>query len=146
MKLPSKIHKADLVALTGLDEERLRQLAIEGHFPRAVKGEYPTEATLKGLFTYYREHYQFARANKAELEQEKLRKDIELRELSIQEKKNQLVPAAEVERVWGNVCRNVAQVVTAADIPRNVKEELTAQMREIPVSEFSKGENEDENN
>lgn len=44
-----------LCALTGLKDDRHRQLAKQGYFPAPKKGLYQLTVTLQGLFRYYRE-------------------------------------------------------------------------------------------
>lgn len=59
---------------TGLTDRRHRQLASEGYFPPPVKGLYQRDATLTGLFRYYREMGERTRNIKDKIDQEKERK------------------------------------------------------------------------
>ncbi len=54
----STITIANLVRLSGLTDRRLRELAGEGWFPKAVDGQYQLVPTIQGLLRYYREREQ----------------------------------------------------------------------------------------
>jgi hypothetical protein len=60
-----------LATITGLSEERQRQLAKAGHYPAPVRGQYETISTLTGLFAYFRE-LAHRRNDQLKKEQEKL--------------------------------------------------------------------------
>ncbi|HNQ89032.1 MAG TPA: hypothetical protein PKM73_10495 [Verrucomicrobiota bacterium] len=49
---------AQLARLSGLTDRRLRELAVEGWFPKAVEGHYELVPTIQGLLRYYREREQ----------------------------------------------------------------------------------------
>lgn len=49
---------AHLARLSGLTDRRLRELAVEGWFPKAVEGQYQLVPTIQGLLRYYREREQ----------------------------------------------------------------------------------------
>jgi hypothetical protein len=89
-----------LSALSGLTDRRHRQLAKAGYFPPPNNGQYPLNATIRGLFKYYRE-----RAKGADpLTQARLAKvesDTELNRLTIDERKRKLVPVDELIPLLG---------------------------------------------
>ena len=73
-KANETIHADRLSALTGLSDRRHRQLAKEGFFPAPVRGHYQTDATLSGLFRYYREARSADKEKRAQIDFEKHRK------------------------------------------------------------------------
>jgi hypothetical protein len=52
------ITSAQLARLSGLTDRRLRELASEGWFPKAIDGRYQLVPTIQGLLRYYREREQ----------------------------------------------------------------------------------------
>lgn len=70
----AQISGESLCLLTGLTDRRHRQLAKSGHFPPPIKGEYQRDATLAGLFKFYREMGERSRNRKDKIDDEKLRK------------------------------------------------------------------------
>jgi hypothetical protein len=63
------IKSAELEKLTGLTDQRHRQLAKAGHFPAPKDGRYEFEPTIKGIIAYYKQ-----RQDGEELKAQKLRK------------------------------------------------------------------------
>lgn len=55
MEAPGTITKEKLSKLTGIPVARLRQLAADGFFSKAVDGSYKLTDAIQGLFKYYRE-------------------------------------------------------------------------------------------
>ena len=53
--LPEFIAGAKLALLSGLSDRRHRQIAKDGYFPDPIRGRYKFEATISGLFKFYRE-------------------------------------------------------------------------------------------
>lgn len=127
-----------LCALTGLTDRRHRQIAAEGYFPHPTNGEYQAGPTIAGMFRYYREAYQKTSRTLAEDKRTKLQREIELLDLKIAEQNSELVPMAEVDRVWKSVCIAVRQILQGADIPSRLKDELVAQFQKVNVGDYYK--------
>lgn len=125
-----------LCAITGLTDRRHRQIAKEGYFPPPTGGEYQLTPTLVGLFRYYRESYQKTAKTLADDKQQKIRKEIELLELKIQEQNRRLVPAEEVRRVWNAVTTAIGQIITASELPQKTKVEIVESLRRIKVADY----------
>lgn len=64
------IASKDLATLTGLTDRRHRQLADEGFIPAPVRGRWKKEATISGLFRYFREK----KVGAAAVDEERIRK------------------------------------------------------------------------
>ena len=123
-----------LCSLTGLTDRRHRQIAAEGFFPPPIGGNYQMTPTIVGLFRYYRESYQKTNRSLAEDKQTKIRKEIELLRLKIEEQSKKLIPASDVERVWRAACIAARQIIRSSDVPAQVKEELVSQFQKSDVS------------
>lgn len=100
---PLSITGAQLEALTGLTDRRLRQLAKAGYFPPPDRGEYQQVATIRGLFKYYREdHHNTSRTlNDAKLA--KLKADAEMSKLKVHQARRETIPRQQVSeflRAW----------------------------------------------
>lgn len=91
---PETISAVDLCELTGLTDRRHRQLAQESYFPPKKKGQYATEATLRGLFRYYRDG---AHANK-DLKAKKTQEEIRKLKLFNDQKEGELIVFDQVEQ------------------------------------------------
>jgi hypothetical protein len=70
---PGLIHQDKLCSITGLTDRRHRQLASQGYFPCPSKGYYETSATIKGMFSYYREQTRSLRQKQESLVDEEVR-------------------------------------------------------------------------
>lgn len=55
MEAPGTITKEKLSKLTGIPVARLRQLAADGFFSKAIEGNYKLTEAIQGLFRYYKE-------------------------------------------------------------------------------------------
>lgn len=58
MEAPGTITKEKLSKLTGIPVARLRQLASDGFFSKAIEGNYKLTEAIQGLFRYYKESSQ----------------------------------------------------------------------------------------
>lgn len=55
---PITVNKDELRELTGLSDQRHRQLAEEAHFPAPIKGRYLLKETAAGIIRYFKELHQ----------------------------------------------------------------------------------------
>lgn len=125
-----------LCALTGLTDRRHRQIAKEGYFPPPIQGEYQLNATIAGMFRYYREAYQKTNRTLAEDKQTKIRREIELLELKISEQNRQLVPISEVDRVWSAATAAARQCIIASELPKREKDEIVAYFQKVNAADY----------
>lgn len=89
------IPAGQMARLLDLSLERLRQLAAEGWFPRAVAGQYPLVATIQGYVKFLRDaERRSARSKPAADLQAARQREIELR---IAEREAKLIEAEDVE-------------------------------------------------
>lgn len=134
---PQRITAEKLCTLTGLTDRRHRQLAKDGWFPHPSKEGYLLTPTIAGMLKYYRESFQKTSRTLAEDKQVKLKKEIELLDLKIEEQNRQLVPIVEVDRVWGAVCVAVRQwLLVDENIPQKSKDTLLKQFSSVQVADF----------
>tara|TARA_R110000787_G_scaffold162146_2_gene275534 strand:- start:166 stop:696 length:531 start_codon:yes stop_codon:yes gene_type:complete len=87
----STVTGSKLEILTGLTDRRLRQLAKAGYFPPPVNGKFQQNATIRGLFKYYREDYNQAAKTLNDAKLKKLRADAEMAQLKLAEAKRELI-------------------------------------------------------
>jgi hypothetical protein len=103
---PDTLTAEQLCALTGLSDQRHRQLATAGYFPKPVDARWDFTKTIKGLLTYYRESRGKA---KMDIEGAKLRKltlDAQIAELKLEQTRGSLISLDEMQRYMrGTVTR-----------------------------------------
>jgi hypothetical protein len=134
------ISAEELCAMTGLTDRRHRQLAEQGFFPPPIKGNYQLAPTISGMFRYYRESFQKSSRTLVEDRQTKLRKEIELLELKIQQEHAQMAPIEVVVRVWKGACIAARQIIQSSEIPEQMKQELVAQFQKVDASDYYRNE------
>ena len=118
-----------LCALTSLTGRRLRQLAKSGYFPPPKRGEYQLSATIKGMFTFYRELGQKKTRTDEDIKGERLRKLKIANDASTRD----LIPADEIRRDFTRVFTELKiQLLT---IPRRVAPSLAMESDTIAVEE-----------
>ena len=118
-----------LCALTGLSDRRHRQLAKAGYFPPPKRGEYQLSATIKGMFSYYRELGQKKTQTDEEIKGERLRKLKIANDASLRD----LIPAEEVRL---DVTRGFTELKTQLlVIPRRVAQPLSMESDPVAVEE-----------
>lgn len=83
--------------LTGLTDQRHRQLAKEGWFPPPIESAYQLEATVSGLFRYYREANRRTKEKSADLKDEKTKKENHLLNLKIAREEGRSIPREAVD-------------------------------------------------
>ena len=118
-----------LCALTSLTGRRLRQLAKSGYFPPPKRGEYQLSATIKGMFTFYRELGQKKTRTDEDIKGERLRKLKIANDASTRD----LIPAEEVRR---DVTRGFTELKTQLlVIPRRLGQPLSMVTDAIEIEE-----------
>lgn len=125
-----------LCALTGLTDRRHRQLAKAGYFPPPVKSEYQLSATIKGLFKYYREGNQNSNESLLGEKLRETRHRANLLEMEEKEKLRQLLPAADVERVWGGIMVAIRQSIWNCDAPEIDRRRWLDELKALKIEDY----------
>lgn len=109
-----------------LTPERLRQLAKEGHIPRAVKGRYPLGPTVQGYVRYLRDEARRSSKSAAVSRKDDARtREIELR---IAERENRLIDIDEHDAVLDEIVALIRS--SMAGLPARATRDLAVR-REI---------------
>ena len=103
-----------LCGLTGLTDRRHRQLAADGYFPAPVESMYQMDATVTGIFRFYREHNARTKEKLVNTKDEKTQKEIRLLDMKIEEQERQSVKRSEVSKLLLQVSSKQKAVLFAA--------------------------------
>ena len=95
-EIPQTISAQKLCSLSGLSDQRHRQLAKAGYFPPPVRAQYRMTPTIRGLFDYYQKSYQRSRRNLDTLRAGKLERETRKLDLEIAEREATSMDVAEV--------------------------------------------------
>lgn len=140
--IPETISSAQLEALSGLTERRLRQLADADKIPQPTGGRWKAVESVRALIAHYR-----TRTTPDEVEQaklEKLQTETRLLALTEGERSKQLVSMAEVvEVVTRGLQAMTATVLAMTDLTIEHREQIINQLRECGDSVAGRVKNSD---
>lgn len=103
-----------LAALAGITTRRLRQLADQGHIPKAERGQYRTAETLRRLFVYFREHRGDAKAQRLAQQTRRDKAQADLLELQRRKTEGELVMMDEAKAVIRQYLGPMRDILTTA--------------------------------
>lgn len=143
--IPAVLHEVPLAQLLGVSASQVRYLAKEGVAVRVKPSHYDTRKTVANYVARLSERARKAGNPKgnAQLDAEKLRgakETADKLELANAKARGDLVPAAEVERAWANVLRDVRSALLAvpsrigATLPHLSAHDVAAVEREIKAA------------
>lgn len=143
--IPAVLHEIELGQLLGVSASQVRYLAKEGVAVRVKPSHYATRPTVANYVARLSERAKKAGNPKgnAQLDAEKLRgakATADKIELANAKARGDLVPAAEVERAWANVLRDVRSTLLAvpsrigATLPHLSAHDVAAVEREIKAA------------
>lgn len=143
--IPAVLHEIELAQLLGVSASQVRYLAKEGIAVRVKPSQYATRPTVANYVARLSERAKKAGNPKgnAQLDAEKLRAtkaQADKIELANAKARGDLVPAAEVERAWSNVLRDVRSALLAvpsrigARLPHLSAHDVAAVEREIKAA------------
>lgn len=143
--IPAVLHEIELARLLGVSASQVRYLAKEGVAIRVKSSFYDTRKTVANYVARLSERAKKAGNPKgnAQLDAEKLRgakATADKLELANAKARGDLVPAAEVERAWANVLRDVRSALLAvpsrvgATLPHLSAHDVAAVEREIKAA------------
>lgn len=134
--IPGTMTEAELAAFLGIGTSRVRTLARDGDLVKVSRGRFDVRASLAGYLARLRDGAVKAGPQTDELKAEKLRlarEQADKLELANAAARGDLVRAADVEREWANVLRDVRSTVLA--VPSRVGSKL-AHLTAHDVSEI----------
>ncbi len=103
-----------IAALAGITTRRLRQLADQGHIPKAERGQYRTAETLRRLFVYFREHRGDAKAQRLAQQTRRDKAQADLLELQRRQREGELVTMEEARNVIRQYLGPMRDILTTA--------------------------------
>lgn len=103
-----------LAALAGITTRRLRQLADQGHIPKAERRQYRTAETLRRLFLYFREHRGDAKAQRLAQQTRRDKAQADLLELQRRKTEGELVTMDEAKSVIRQYLGPMRDILTTA--------------------------------
>jgi phage terminase Nu1 subunit (DNA packaging protein) len=103
-----------IAALAGITTRRLRQLADQGHIPKAERGQYRTAETLRRLFVYFREHRGDAKAQRLAQQTRRDKAQADLLELQRRKTEGELVMMDEAKAVIRQYLGPMRDILTTA--------------------------------
>jgi len=139
--LPGKIGVKNLASVAGLTERRLYQLSEAGEIPKPENGEFPCRETLLALFRYRRRDPEKLRSEKLAMMTVKRERE----QLRLGKEAGQLVDAKQCEQLWNSIVRDVREIIQGADIPASTKSALIEAWRTVPLEEYARTFQNDEN-
>jgi hypothetical protein len=116
--------KDKLRTITGLSDQRHRQLANEGHFPAPIRGHYQVEATCAGIIRYFKELHQRRDKTLGQKRERKLDNENELLEIEIAERSAQLIPVDEMVARLTPAIGSMRQRILASTLTEDERDEL----------------------
>ncbi len=121
------INGAALAALFELTQRRVQQLASDGIIPRAERGQYDFERSVRGYVRFLRDASERSKRGSDQMADAKLRHETaraEVSELELAEKRGESLPANETEMAWARVASNIRANILA--VPVKLAQELAA--------------------
>ena len=122
--IPAIVSAAELCELLAVSDNRGRDLAHRGVFVKVDRNRFDTRASLRAFSVDLQTTAKRGNAG-SELDREKVRVQkatAEKLELQNAEARRELVPAAEVEKQWANVLRDVRAAMLA--LPSRIQQRL----------------------
>ncbi len=115
-----------LAKLFNLSERRIRQLATEGIIPKTERGKYELVGAVRGYVTYLQDRALGQEVKTTDIQAQRLRlikAQADEKELELQTKRSELIPANEVREYWGRLV--VAAKTSFLALPDRIKQMLT---------------------
>lgn len=133
---PETISLGQLCSLTGLSDQRHRQIAQAGFFPASENGAWRTEVTLAGMIRYYRD---LATKRSDDMSAEQLRQaraDADVSEMKRDQRRGELFERANVLAAWQEVINELRDVVLTLDLAKEDRARIIGALRDIPVTDY----------
>ena len=132
-KMP--LYPASTIAkLFNLSERRIRQLAKEGIIPKTERGKYELVGAVQGYVAYLQDRALGQEVKTTDIQAQRLRlikAQADDKELELQAKRGELLPANEVKAVWSRLV--IATKTGFLALPDRLKQMLTLSDKERDV-------------